>query len=198
VKAVKIAESADNFIAMATTPSLSHVGEHHEEYGDANIPLTRATKLYAFCASINSCNLGYDIGVSTEAGRLVQAYFNLSTKQRELFVGSINFWASKYHGFAMRGSVSDFSFEDGNELTACLWIFASVFGALGSQYFTDRFGRRRTFIVAAIGFIIGVLIQTLAPSFAVLMIGRVFVGLGVGIGLAVSGAHDGCVGNDQC
>ena len=39
--------------------------------------------------------------------------------------------------------------------------------------------------MAAIGFIIGVLIQTFAPSFAVLMFGRVFVGLGVGIGLAV-------------
>jgi predicted MFS family arabinose efflux permease len=61
-----------------------------------------------------------------------------------------------------------------------------VFGALGSHYFTDRYGRRRTFIVAAIGFIIGVLIQAFAPSFTILMIGRVFVGLGVGVGLAVS------------
>lgn len=63
-----------------------------------------------------------------------------------------------------------------------------VFGALGSHYFTDRYGRRRTFIVAAVGFIIGVLIQTFAPSYAVLMTGRVLVGLGVGIGLAVSDA----------
>ena len=40
--------------------------------------------------------------------------------------------------------------------------------------------------MAAIGFIIGVLIQAFAPSFTILMIGRVFVGLGVGVGLAVS------------
>lgn len=73
----------------------SHVGEHHGEFGDTPIPLTRSTKIYALCASVNSCNLGYDIGVSTEAGRLVQEYFSLSTTQRELFIGSINFWASK-------------------------------------------------------------------------------------------------------
>jgi hypothetical protein len=76
--------------------TVSHMGEHHADYGETPIPLTRSTKLYALCASVNSCNLGYDIGVSTEAGRLVQNYFGLSTTQRELFVGSINFWASKY------------------------------------------------------------------------------------------------------
>jgi hypothetical protein len=75
---------------------MSHAGEHHDDFGDTPIPLTRSTKIYAFCASINSCNLGYDIGVSTEVGRMVQAYFNLSTTQRELFTGSINFWASKF------------------------------------------------------------------------------------------------------
>jgi hypothetical protein len=80
---------------MATT-EMSHVGEHHGEFGETPMPLTRATKLYAFCASINSCNLGYDIGVSTEAGRLVQAYFDLTTTQRELFIGCINFWASTF------------------------------------------------------------------------------------------------------
>lgn len=79
---------------MADT-EVCHVGEHHGEYGYTPIPLTRSTKIYALCAAVNSCNLGYDIGVSTQAARLVQAYFSLSTKQRELFIGSINFWASK-------------------------------------------------------------------------------------------------------
>ena len=32
---------------------------------DASIKITRAAKLYAFCAALNSCNLGYDIGVNT-------------------------------------------------------------------------------------------------------------------------------------
>jgi len=66
-------------------------------------------------------------------------------------------------------------------------IFPSilVFGALGAQYFTDRFGRRSTFIIAAGGFILGVVIQAAAQNYASLMIGRFFVGLGVGTGLAV-------------
>jgi hypothetical protein len=62
---------------------------------DGHVKLTRATILFAVCASVNSCNLGYDIGVSTEAGRLVQEDLGLSQFQRELFTGSINFWGSK-------------------------------------------------------------------------------------------------------
>lgn len=51
------------------------------------VPVTRATYLYAFCASVNSCNIGFDIGVSTEVGRLIQADFSLSrTSLVHLFV----------------------------------------------------------------------------------------------------------------
>ena len=60
-----------------------------------------------------------------------------------------------------------------------------MFGALFAQYFTDRYGRRRTFILAAIGFILGCTVQALAPSYFFLMLGRLFVGLGVGTGLAI-------------
>jgi len=67
-----------------------------------------------------------------------------------------------------------------------IFPLSTVFGALGSQYFSDRFGRRRTFIVAAAIFILGVIIMSTAQSFGVLMFGRFFVGLGVGTGLAVS------------
>ena len=73
----------------------THEGEHHGDFG-SDLPITRATFLFALCASVNSCNLGYDIGVSTEAGRLIQADLGLSRMQRELFTGSINFWASKF------------------------------------------------------------------------------------------------------
>lgn len=59
-------------------------------------PLTRATTLYVLCAAINSCNLGYDIGVSTDASRLIQDDMGLTDVQREFFVGSINFWASAW------------------------------------------------------------------------------------------------------
>jgi hypothetical protein len=72
----------------------THEGEHHGDYGE-DVKITHSTYIWTLCAALNSCNLGYDIGVSTEAGRLVQQYFGLTTIQREVFLGSINFWASK-------------------------------------------------------------------------------------------------------
>lgn len=58
-------------------------------------------------------------------------------------------------------------------------------GAIYAQYYTDKYGRRRTFLVAALYFILGVTITALAPYYAVLLLGRMFVGLGVGVGLAI-------------
>lgn len=60
-----------------------------------------------------------------------------------------------------------------------------VFGALGSNFVTDRYGRRKAFVVAAVLFIIGSIIQTMTGSYGLLMFGRIFVGLGVGFGLAL-------------
>lgn len=142
-----------------TTPSSrptlkqSHEGEHHGDFGGQEIPLLYATKVFALCAAVNSCNLGFDIGVSTSVGTLIQEDFALSDFQREIFVGSLNFFA--------------------------------IFGAFLSNVFSDRYGRRQTFIMAAIGFIFGIIVESLAPSFGVLIFGRIFVGLGVGIGIAV-------------
>ena len=63
--------------------------------------------------------------------------------------------------------------------------FWAMFGAFGAQYVSDRWGRRMTFVVAAIGFIVGILITIMAQGYTGLMIGRMFVGLGVGVGFAI-------------
>jgi sugar porter (SP) family MFS transporter len=60
-----------------------------------------------------------------------------------------------------------------------------VFGAFFAHHFTDTYGRRSTFILAAVGFIVGVVLQSFSSTFDLLMLGRSFVGLGVGTGLAV-------------
>lgn len=60
-----------------------------------------------------------------------------------------------------------------------------MFGALGAHWICDRYGRRLSFIVAAASFILGIIIMACAWSYPVIMFGRVFVGLGVGFGLAV-------------
>jgi MFS family permease len=131
----------------------THEGEHHADFSDGSVKITRSTMIFAMCAAINSCNLGYDIGVSTNAGGLVQEDLGLTDVQRELFVGSLNFW--------------------------------SIFGAMGAHWICDKYGRRSSFVVAAVSFIVGLIIMALAHSFEILMFGRIFVGLGVGFGLAI-------------
>lgn len=137
----------------AVKMQLSHPGEYHDDDGAAPLTITSATYLYAFAAALNSCNLGYDIGVSTQVGVMIQKEFDLSDVQREFFIGSLNMFAMS--------------------------------GCLCAHWICDRYGRRKSFIMAALSFIIGVSIMTFARDFGILMIGRAFVGLGVGFGLAV-------------
>ena len=132
----------------------THEGEHHGDFSDTSLKLTRYTYLFAFCAALNSCNLGYDIGASANAGILVQRDLGLTDVQREMFIGSLNLWA--------------------------------IFGSLFAHWICDIYGRRHSFKVAAVSFIVGCVIMAAANGYALLMIGRVFVGLGVGFGLAVS------------
>lgn len=148
--------STDYVADSAPPPKLqqSHEGEHHGDFGGTEVPVSRNVKLFAFCASINSANLGYVVGISTNAGRMIQAQFELSDEQLEIFIGTLNFF--------------------------------SIFGALSSNFFSDRYGRRFTFKLAAMGFVVGLLIQAFAMNYVSLMVGRALVGLGVGTGLAVS------------
>lgn len=63
--------------------------------------------------------------------------------------------------------------------------FWAMFGALAAQGVSDRFGRRMTFVIAAVSFLIGIFVLVIAGSYSILLIGRLFVGWGVGIGLAI-------------
>lgn len=60
-----------------------------------------------------------------------------------------------------------------------------MFGAMIAQGVSDRFGRRMTFIIAAVGFLIGIFILIVSNSLWMLLVGRMFIGWGVGIGLAI-------------
>ena len=68
-----------------------------------------------------------------------------------------------------------------------LYFFQSVahLGALVAQTISDRFGRRLTFVFAAVGFLVGIFILMVSGSLAMLLLGRMFIGWGVGIGLAI-------------
>ena len=136
--------------AATTTAPLNSSSSTKDNY---KTPITRYNYIFAFCAALNSCNLGYDVGVNTDAVKLVEESMNLSQKQIEIFVGSLN-------------------------------LFAMI-GALCSSSISEKYGRRGGFIFASFGFIIGILLMSNAQSFGFLMFGRIFVGLGVGFGLAI-------------
>jgi sugar porter (SP) family MFS transporter len=147
---------------------VTHEGEHRHDNTTslsqqqqplALLPITRSTKLWSACAAINSCNLGYDIGVNTGAGPLLQVSLNLTDLQIELFMGSLNLYA--------------------------------MIGALSSYYISDKLGRRWAFRVAAMSFIFGTIIQSGANGYISLMLGRAFVGLGVGFGLSIDPVYIG-------
>lgn len=100
-------------------------GECYGDFGSVPMTLTRSTYLYALCAALNSCNLGYDIGVSTGAGRLIQTDLGLTRGEREIFTGSMNFWAI----FGALGAhyISD---KLGRRLTFAVAAFGFISGIL--------------------------------------------------------------------
>ncbi|XP_039115266.1 probable polyol transporter 4 isoform X1 [Dioscorea cayenensis subsp. rotundata] len=70
-------------------------------------------------------------------------------------------------------------------LVGCLSI-VSLFGSLGGGRTSDAIGRKWTMGFAAIVFQIGAAIMAFAPSFLVLMIGRLFAGVGIGFGVMIA------------
>ncbi|XP_042519031.1 probable polyol transporter 4 [Macadamia integrifolia] len=70
-------------------------------------------------------------------------------------------------------------------LVGCLSII-SLLGSLAGGRTSDAIGRKWTMAFAAIIFQAGAVIMTLAPSFLVLMIGRLLAGIGIGFGVMIA------------
>jgi MFS family permease len=124
--------------------------EDEDKRNSNNSPkITRATKLYAFCAALNSCNLGYDIGVNTGAGMLVQSSLALTDVQLEVFMGSLNL-------FAMVGALSSHWISDrlgrrwSFRIAAIVFIFGTVIQSGAGGYSSLMFGR--AFVGLGVGF----------------------------------------------
>lgn len=62
----------------------------------------------------------------------------------------------------------------------------SLFGSLAGGKTSDAIGRKWTMALAALIFQIGAAIMTVAPSFQVLMIGRLLAGVGIGLGVMIA------------
>ena len=59
-------------------------------------------------------------------------------------------------------------------------VFAAAVGALIGGKISDAIGRRTTIIVLAVMFFVGVLVAVFSPNFAILVAGRIILGLAVG------------------
>lgn len=60
-------------------------------------------------------------------------------------------------------------------------VLGAIFGAAIGGIMNDKFGRRLSIMVADVLFLIGAIVMALAPVPWVIIIGRVLVGLGVGM-----------------
>ena len=67
------------------------------------------------------------------------------------------------------------------EVVTGVVLVGAVLGAAGSGRLADRLGRRGLMIVTAAVFLVGVLVTAFAPGVAVLIVGRVIVGVGIGV-----------------
>lgn len=72
------------------------------------------------------------------------------------------------------------------EILIGILSIVSLLGSLGGGRTSDIIGRKWTMALAAVVFQSGALTMTLAPSYAVLMIGRLLAGIGIGFGVMIS------------
>jgi sugar porter (SP) family MFS transporter len=74
------------------------------------------------------------------------------------------------------GGLSSFQ----QELVTSLLLVGAVVGALGAGRVADRIGRKKAVLTTAAIFVVGVLLAAFTPSFTILVIARVIIGLAVG------------------
>jgi fucose permease len=67
------------------------------------------------------------------------------------------------------------------ELVVSMVLVGAAVGALSGGRLADRFGRRRMLLVTSLIFIVGAIACALCTSLEMLLVGRVIVGLGIGL-----------------
>src|SRR5882757_4609701 len=74
------------------------------------------------------------------------------------------------------GGLSSFQ----QELVTSLLLVGAVIGALAAGRVSDWIGRRFTVLITAVVFIVGVLLAAFTPTYPVLLVARIIIGLAVG------------------
>ena len=74
------------------------------------------------------------------------------------------------------GGLSNFQ----QELVTSLLLVGAVVGALGAGRVADKIGRRPTVLITALVFVVGVLLAAFTPTYPLLLVARIIIGLAVG------------------
>ncbi|KAK1270885.1 Inositol transporter 1 [Acorus gramineus] len=67
------------------------------------------------------------------------------------------------------------------ETIVSMALVGAMIGAAGGGWINDRFGRKKATLSADVAFVVGSVVMATAPGAYVLILGRLFVGLGVGV-----------------
>ncbi|MQM19894.1 hypothetical protein Taro_052907 [Colocasia esculenta] len=67
------------------------------------------------------------------------------------------------------------------ETIVSMAVAGAIIGAAIGGWINDRFGRRISILIADILFFIGAIVMAVAPHYSIIIVGRIFVGFGVGM-----------------
>ena len=119
------------------------------------------TRIIACIASLNSCNIGYDIGVNSG---LVYSFQRdgddivyLSDVQLEIYIGAL--------------------------------AFTSIFGGLLMYKISNPYGRRGVFFLSQLFLLVGLTITICSNNYGVMIFGRLISGFAIGLGFTVDGLY---------
>jgi len=123
---------------------------------------------------LQSLLFGYEIGATGASVFFIEEHFGFEEWQTEMLVGLVNL-------VSVVGCVTT------GRIAGHLGHFRVIRtpDSHHQSFLADGFGRRKTFIVASLFFLVGGVFVTFADGFGLLVVGRIFIGLGVGTAISV-------------
>ncbi len=118
-------------------------------------------RLFAAIASLNSANIGYDLGVNTGLAlsftRQDSNVVFMDTIALEIYMASLT--------------------------------FSSIFGGLGMKYISDQYGRRGVFLVSQAFLLVGLAVNISTNEYSLILIGRMIAGFAVGLAFSIDSVY---------
>ena len=128
------------------------------------------TRLLAFISSLNSCNIGYDLGVNSG---LVESFQRcdgnsvcMTDAELEVYMGAL--------------------------------AFTSIFGGLTMYMISAPYGRRGVFYISQAILLLGLFITIVSNSYGVLVFGRLIAGFAIGLSFTVDGLYISEISPKKC